>query len=60
MLMKNAERATFANGSVTWKRSKDSISLDSKALLKLHPELINQFPQNKAGTRRFQIYSDDD
>ena len=59
MLMKDAERATFATGSVTWKKSKDSISLDSKALLKLHPEMLEQFPQNKAGTRRFQIYTDD-
>lgn len=59
MLMKDAERATFANGSVTWKKSKDSISLDSKVLLKLHPEMLEQFPQNKAGTRRFQIYTDD-
>ena len=60
MLMKDAERATFANGSVTWKRSKDSIALDNKAVLKMHPELINEFPQNKVGTRRFQIYSNDD
>ena len=59
MLMKDAERATFSTGSVTWKRSKDSVGLDSKALLELHPELINQFPQNKTGTRRFQIYTDD-
>jgi len=28
--------------------------------LKMHPELINEFPQNKVGTRRFQIYSNDD
>jgi len=59
MLMKDAERATFATGSVTWKKSKDSIGLDSKALLKLHPEMLEQFPQNKAGTRRFQIYTND-
>ena len=59
MLMRDAERATFANGSVTWKKSRDSISLDSKALLKLHPEMLEQFPQSKAGTRRFQIYTDD-
>ncbi|MFL4373889.1 YqaJ viral recombinase family protein [Acinetobacter baumannii] len=56
-LMKDAERATFATGSVTWKKAKDSVSLDSKALLKLHPELIEQFPMTRAGTRRFQIYS---
>ena len=56
-LMKDAERATFATGSVTWKKAKDSVSLDSKALLKLHPELLEQFPMTKTGTRRFQIYS---
>ena len=55
--MQNAERAIFTTGSVTWKKSKDSISLDSKALLKSHPEYLNQFPQAKQGTRRFQIYA---
>lgn len=59
MLMKDAERATFAHGSVTWKKSKDSTVLDGKAVLKLHPEMLQQFPQHKAGTRRFQIYTDD-
>ena len=58
--MQNAERATFTNGSVTWKKAKDSISLDSKALLKSHPEYLNQFPQTKQGSRRFNIYSKDD
>jgi hypothetical protein len=36
MMMKDAERAVFTGGSVTWKKSQDSISLDSKALLKQH------------------------
>jgi len=58
--MQQAERAVFQAGSVTWKKSKDSISLDSKALLKLHPEMLTQFPQSKLGTRRFNIYTDDD
>ena len=58
--MQEAERATFKVGSVTWKKSKDSISLDSKALLKLHPEYLNQFSQSKQGTRRFNIYTDAD
>ena len=58
--MQNAERAVFTTGSVTWKKSKDSISLDSKALLKSHPEYLNQFPQAKQGTRRFNIYTDTD
>ena len=56
MMMKDAERAIFIHGSVTWKKVQDSISLDSKSLLKQHPEYLQQFPQTKAGTRRFQIY----
>ena len=56
MMMKEAERAVFTGGSVTWKKSQDSISLDSKSLLKQHPEYLQQFPQTKVGTRRFQIY----
>ncbi|MFX2325344.1 YqaJ-like viral recombinase, partial [Acinetobacter baumannii] len=58
--MQEAERATFKTGSVTWKKARDSISLDSKALLKSHPEYLNQFPQSKQGTRRFNIYTDVD
>lgn len=56
--MQGSERAVFQAGSVTWKKSKDSISLDSKALLKLHPEMLQQFPQGKQGSRRFNIYND--
>ena len=56
MLMKDAERAVFTGGSVTWKKAQDSTTLNSKALLKQHPEYLKQFPQTKAGTRRFQIY----
>lgn len=56
--MQQAERAIFKAGSVTWKKAKDSVSLDSKALLKLHPEMLSQFPQSKQGSRRFNIYTD--
>ena len=58
--MQQAERATFKAGSVTWKKAKDSVSLDSKALLKSHPEYLSQFPHSKQGTRRFNIYTDAD
>ena len=58
--MQEAERATFKTGSVTWKKAKDSISFDSKALLKLYPEMLTQFPQSKQGIRRFNIYTADD
>ena len=55
--MQEAERATFKTGSVTWKKAKNTVSLDSIALLQQHPEYLNQFPQHKSGTRRFQIYA---
>jgi predicted phage-related endonuclease len=56
--MQQAERAIFKAGSVTWKKSKDTIGLDAKALLKLYPDYLSQFPQSKQGSRRFNIYSD--
>ena len=55
MQMKDAEKAVFKQGSITWKRSKDSISLDSKALLKDQPELLERYPQHRVGARRFLI-----
>jgi len=58
MLMKDAERATFAHGSVVWKKAKDSISLNTKALLQYQPELIELYPLQKRGSRRFNIYTD--
>ena len=58
MLMKDAERAVFQAGSVVWKRAKDSVSLNQKALLKEQPELIEQYPLHKTGSRRFNIYVD--
>ncbi|OTG86980.1 YqaJ-like viral recombinase [Acinetobacter sp. ANC 4558] len=58
MLMKDAERALFKAGSVIWKRSQDSISLDTKALLKAQPELLSQYPLHRAGSRRFNIYTE--
>jgi hypothetical protein len=58
MLMKDAERATFNGGSVVWRKSKDSVSLDAKSLLKQQPELIEQYPLHKQGSRRFNIYTD--
>ena len=50
-----ASKATFMEGSVTWKRSKDSTSLDTKALLQDQPDLLKQYPKHKAGSRRFLV-----
>lgn len=53
--MKEHEVAIFQHGSISWKRSKDSQILDSKALLKDKPELLSQYPQVRQGSRRFVI-----
>ena len=53
--MGDASQAVFAKGSVSWKRSKDSLSLDSKRLLKDQPHLLQQYPLHKAGNRRFLV-----
>ena len=58
MLMKDAERAVFQQGSVVWKKAKESIRLNTKALLKHQPDLVEQYPLYKAGSRRFNIYTE--
>ena len=56
-LMRGADKAVFSQGSVTWRRSKDSIVLDQKALLKAQPELLEQYPQVRSASRRFNVYA---
>jgi predicted phage-related endonuclease len=53
--MGEASKATFPSGSVSWKRSKDSVGLNVKQLLKDQPELLDQYPLTKPGSRRFLI-----
>ena len=55
MQMKDAEQAIFRSGTIYWKKSKDSTILNQKALLKDQPTLLKQYPQNKAGSRRFVV-----
>ncbi|MBP2280606.1 putative phage-type endonuclease [Psychrobacter sp. PL19] len=57
-LIKDHEVAVFDQGAISWKRSKDSTTLDSKALLKAKPELLTQFSKTRPGSRRFVILSD--
>ena len=56
-LMRDADKAVFSQGNVTWRRSKDSTVLDQKALLKVQPELLEQYPQVRSGSRRFSVYA---
>lgn len=53
--MGDASQATFPNGSISWKASKDSIVLDTKELLANQPGLLQQFGKTKSGSRRFLI-----
>ena len=53
--MGDASQAVFAHGSVSWKRSKDSSSLDHKRLLNDQPHLLEQYSISKAGSRRFLV-----
>ena len=57
-LIADNEVAVFEKGAISWKRSKDSVSLDSKALLKQQPELLEQFGKIRQGSRRFVILND--
>ncbi|MGP9692959.1 YqaJ viral recombinase family nuclease [Psychrobacter sp. AOP30-A2-5] len=57
-LIKDNEVAIFNKGAISWKRSKDSIGLDSKAVIKAHPDLLTQFSKTKQGSRRFVILND--
>lgn len=55
--MGDASVAQFTNGRISWKKSKDSVSLDTQSLLKAQPDLLQQYPQVRQGSRRFLIQS---
>jgi predicted phage-related endonuclease len=53
--MREATRAVFETGEVSFKRSKDSSAVDLKRLLVDHPEFEQQYATSKSGSRRFII-----
>ncbi|MDI1302505.1 MAG: YqaJ viral recombinase family protein [bacterium] len=53
--MGEASRAVFSQGSISWKRSKDSTGLDVTKLLTDQPELQQAYPLIKPGSRRFIV-----
>jgi len=57
-LIQDNEVAVFEKGAISWKRSKDSVGLDSKAVIKAHPELFAQFSKIRQGSRRFVVLND--
>lgn len=52
-----AGKALFRSGSVSWKRSQDSMVFDSKRLCTELPELAAQYQTLKPGSRRFLVSS---
>lgn len=53
--MGEATRAVFETGSVSFKRSRDSSTVDLKRLLADHPEFEMQYATTKSGARRFLV-----
>ncbi|QKO20775.1 YqaJ viral recombinase family protein [Rhodoferax sp. BAB1] len=54
--MGEATRVRFEKGSITWRRSKDSESVDLDRLWAEHPELRQRYGVAKPGSRRFLIH----
>ncbi|MFZ6647168.1 YqaJ viral recombinase family protein [Undibacterium sp. TJN25] len=53
--MRDATKALFETGSVSWKRSKDSSGIDLDRLLLEQPDLAARYPLTKPGSRRFLV-----
>ncbi|QVN17089.1 YqaJ viral recombinase family protein [Burkholderia pyrrocinia] len=53
--MGNATRAVFETGEVSFKRSKDSSTVDVKRLIADHPEYETRYTVPKPGSRRFLV-----
>ena len=53
--MGDATKAVFDSGEVSWKRSRDSVVLDTDELLADQPELLERYPLPRPGSRRFLI-----
>ena len=53
--MGDASKALFAHGEVTYKRSRDGTSVDTKRLAADHPALAAQYTVPRPGSRRFVL-----
>ncbi|WP_186136255.1 YqaJ viral recombinase family protein [Burkholderia gladioli] len=53
--MGEATRAVFETGSVSFRRSRDSSTVDLKRLLADHPEFEAQYAMDRPGSRRFLV-----
>ena len=55
MAMGSCSKAVFETGSITWRKSKDSVTLDTKRLMAEHPEYLENYGVSKPGSRRFVV-----
>jgi putative phage-type endonuclease len=53
--MADSTKAVFDSGEVSWKKSKDSVVLDTDKLLLDQPDILQRFPLTRSGSRRFLI-----
>ncbi|MBE0508322.1 MAG: YqaJ viral recombinase family protein [Marinospirillum sp.] len=51
----DATKARFALGSISWKRSKDTVALNTKTLLKEQPDMLDRYGEIRQGSRRFTV-----
>ena len=56
--MGDACRAIFNGGEVTFKRSKDGTSIDSKRLAADYPDIVAAYTVTRPGSRRFVVMGD--
>ena len=56
--MGDASRAIFNGGEVTFKRSKDGTSVDTKRLAADHPDVVARYTVIRPGSRRFILSGD--
>jgi len=54
-VMGEATQAQFQEGVITWRRSQDYTTLDTKRLLDEQPDLLKHYPLKRTGSRRFMI-----
>ncbi|WP_393939540.1 YqaJ viral recombinase family protein [Comamonas sp. J-3] len=53
--MGSASRASFTNGSISWKRSKEGQAFNAVRFQEEHPVMAARYMQPKAGSRRFLV-----
>ncbi len=53
--MGDASKAVFAHGEVTYKRAKDSTTLDTKRLMAECPDVVAMYSVTRPGSRRFVL-----